>query len=167
MSSTARVLKVCWTGVELLGVCHSPGAATSWNLWVQNHLNYSGLWNKAYMEVFWWTQVWSREVFNHMLKFSWHLSPISFKEARAWMPAAFFSLQLPPGHRFKAHYGRKKKKSACGRHLLTENAFVTDYISLQYFDYFYNSNKPKLFLKFQVIHQHTGTSLTSQILSFI
>lgn len=37
---------------------------------------------------------------------------------------ASFSLQLPPGHRFKARDGGEKKK----QQLLRENAVVTDYI---------------------------------------
>lgn len=88
LSSTAHMLKAWWiTPVFVTGL----GLATRWNLRVQNQLNYLGFWNKDYTEVLHQTKAWLRQIFKHMLNFSWHLSLISFKEASSWTLDAFLA----------------------------------------------------------------------------
>lgn len=85
LHSTAHMLKAWWI---------PPVFVTSLGLqqdetWVQNPLNYLGFRTKDYTEVLCWTKVWLRQIFKHMLNFSWHLSLISFKEASSWTLDAF------------------------------------------------------------------------------
>lgn len=141
------MLNVCWIRAELTCVCCSPRAATSLNLQVQKQLNYLGFWNREYKEAFCWTGVWSREVFKHMLK-----SDLFQKKPQheRWVLAA------PTMPRIQSTLGRKKSMAGIcsGRMFLGETLYHFNILIT-----FTTSNKPKWFLKFQIINQHIVSSL--------